>query len=136
MNIDKRIFKQLAGLLIAVLVVSVIAGSPAGILLYIPVALAIYFLPTIVASNRSQQSSTVFVINLFFGWTLIGWVIALAIALTDKGTHQQNIVYKKRPQMKRCLYCAEEIQPMAKLCRYCGENQNEEPDTTSSEDKS
>ncbi len=134
MNIDKKIFKQLAGLLIAVLVVSVIAGSPAGILLYIPVALAIYFLPTIVASNRNRQSSTVFVINLFFGWTLIGWVIALAIALTDKGTPQQNIVYKKRPLMKRCLYCAEEIQPMAKLCRYCGENQNEEPNT-SSEDK-
>ena len=42
---------------------------------------AIYFLPTIVASERKIVGvGGVFVLNLFLGWTLLGWVIALAWA--------------------------------------------------------
>ena len=45
------------------------------------IAAAIYFLPTIIAMMRNHhQTGMVFVIDLFFGWSLIGWVIALAIA--------------------------------------------------------
>lgn len=45
------------------------------------IMLAMYFMPTIVAESRKHRSSTsVLVINLFLGWTLIGWVVALAIA--------------------------------------------------------
>jgi uncharacterized membrane protein len=41
----------------------------------------IYCFPTIVAGLRSHPSGgSVLVINLFFGWTLIGWVISLALA--------------------------------------------------------
>ena len=42
---------------------------------------AIYFLPTIVGVSRNvPNSGSVFVINAFLGWTLIGWVVALAMA--------------------------------------------------------
>ena len=42
---------------------------------------ALYFLPTIAAYSRSHhQAGAILVINLFLGWTLIGWVIALAMA--------------------------------------------------------
>ena len=38
-----------------------------------------YFLPSIVASSRKHHSAgSVFVLNLFLGWTFIGWVVALA----------------------------------------------------------
>ena len=48
--------------------------------LLIVVAL-VYFLPTLVAWNRHVPSAgSVFVLNLFLGWTLIGWVVALAMA--------------------------------------------------------
>jgi Superinfection immunity protein len=41
----------------------------------------IYFLPSIVASSRSHhQFGAILVLNLFLGWTFIGWVIALAMA--------------------------------------------------------
>jgi len=42
-------------------------------------ALCIYLLPTIIGVERKHPSAGgIFVINLFFGWTLLGWVIALA----------------------------------------------------------
>jgi hypothetical protein len=51
-----------------------------GLLLLIP-AIVIYFLPSIIAGLRGhRQADMVFVINLFFGWTLVGWVVALTIA--------------------------------------------------------
>lgn len=40
-----------------------------------------YFLPTIAAHQRNRQPLVVFVVNLLLGWTLIGWVVALGIAL-------------------------------------------------------
>ncbi len=40
-----------------------------------------YFLPAIVASNRQRPDvMSIFIVNLFFGWTVIGWVLALAWA--------------------------------------------------------
>jgi hypothetical protein len=42
---------------------------------------ACYFLPTIVAALRKHPSvGAVAVINFFFGWTVIGWILALAKA--------------------------------------------------------
>lgn len=43
----------------------------------------IYFIPTMVATSRHINVGPVIVINLFFGWTLIGWVFALALASTS-----------------------------------------------------
>jgi len=42
------------------------------------ILLFLYFLPTGIAKRRDR--AMVFVINLFLGWTVLGWVIALAIA--------------------------------------------------------
>ncbi len=40
-----------------------------------------YFVPTISAAGRHVRNvGSVVVINLFLGWTVIGWVIALAMA--------------------------------------------------------
>lgn len=47
------------------------------------VSFVIYFLPTIIASKKSVGNS-VLVINLFLGWTLIGWVVALAMAVSPE----------------------------------------------------
>ena len=42
----------------------------------------LYFLPTIVSLDRKVVNKwSVVVINVFLGWTLIGWVVALAMAL-------------------------------------------------------
>jgi hypothetical protein len=46
------------------------------------IVFGLYFLPTVVAfSRRVVNRGSVAVINVFLGWTFIGWVIALAMAL-------------------------------------------------------
>ena len=45
------------------------------------IVLVLYFLPSIVAAARKvTHQGSVIVINLFLGWTFIGWVVALAMA--------------------------------------------------------
>lgn len=45
------------------------------------IVIGAYFLPTIVAISRKvTNQGSVAVINFFLGWTLIGWVAALAMA--------------------------------------------------------
>jgi hypothetical protein len=41
-----------------------------------------YFAPSWVARKKSTFSS-IFVVNLFLGWTFVGWVVALAWALKN-----------------------------------------------------
>lgn len=41
----------------------------------------LYWVPSMVASNRHHRDvGAISIINLFLGWTFIGWVIALAWA--------------------------------------------------------
>ena len=47
---------------------------------------AAYFAPTIVAILvRARHLAVVIVLNVFLGWSLIGWVVALALAFMGKG---------------------------------------------------
>lgn len=48
--------------------------------------LCVYFLPTIVAQFRGHRSvGAVCALNLFLGWTGLGWVVALVWALIYQG---------------------------------------------------
>jgi hypothetical protein len=60
-------------------------GAGIGALIFIVVAFCLYFLPSIIAYRRKvTNAGSVFVINLFLGWSLIGWVVALAMAVRTK----------------------------------------------------
>lgn len=54
-----------------------------GLIILIATLNALYFLPSIIASNNTNDFS-VMLINLFFGWTFIGWIIALIMATNGK----------------------------------------------------
>ena len=46
--------------------------------LFIPVWFGIYFLPAIMAFHRNHHNKlAILVLNLFLGWTFLGWVGAL-----------------------------------------------------------
>jgi hypothetical protein len=56
-------------------------GASFLLFLLLVVLLGLYFVPTLVALTRHvPHLGWVIVINLFLGWSLVGWVIALAMA--------------------------------------------------------
>ncbi len=61
-----------------------------GILLLLT-AFAIYFLPSILAKKGSPQWA-IFFVNLFFGWTLLGWLVALIWGLSYSDEPRTTIV--------------------------------------------
>ena len=49
------------------------------------IGLCVYFLPTAIGWNK-RNSSAILALNLFLGWTFIGWVIALVWAISKDST--------------------------------------------------
>lgn len=45
----------------------------------------LYFLPTAVG-RKSPRVAAIFLANLFFGWTIIGWIISLIWATAEAGS--------------------------------------------------
>ena len=84
-----------------------------------------YLLPTAIAYYREHRNTTaITVLNLFLGWTLVGWVAALVWALVDRAAMPVAVVSTQGavPEAHRlpCPFCAELVLPAAKLCRFCG----------------
>jgi len=50
-------------------------------LIFLAIAVIIYFLPGILARKKSNATA-IALLNLFLGWTLIGWVILLVWAVS------------------------------------------------------
>lgn len=59
------------------------AAATIGILIGILIAIALYFIPTVIAVFRGHHNAVaIFGLNLFLGWTFIGWVGSLVWSLT------------------------------------------------------
>ncbi len=49
------------------------------------ISAALYFIPTIIAFNRRKGNrNAILVLNIFLGWTFIGWIVALVWALSNE----------------------------------------------------
>lgn len=57
----------------------------------------IYFIPSWIAWNK-PNSDAVMAVNLFFGWTFLGWFIALVMALWASDSKQIMIKETPRPE--------------------------------------
>ena len=50
---------------------------------------AFYFIPSVIASKRGHKSViSIFLTNLFFGWTIIGWIVCIVWS-SSSHTHEQ-----------------------------------------------
>jgi Superinfection immunity protein len=54
------------------------------------VALAAYFVPTFVALTRrgAAPTGTIVVVNIFLGWSVIGWIVALTLACRTRAQYK------------------------------------------------
>ena len=95
--------------------------------LFFIVAPAMYLLPTYEAWTRDHPNlGAIAAVNVFLGWSLVGWVIALVWAFKrPEPVVQISQTPPSSPassvqQTRRCPFCAEEILAAAVKCKHCG----------------
>ena len=55
-----------------------------GAQVFVVIALLLYFIPTVIAYNKHKKNAgAICALNVFLGWTFIGWVASLVWALTN-----------------------------------------------------
>ena len=67
-----------------------IFGLSVGILILISVT---YFLPSVIALLRSKSNTfAIILLNIFLGWTFVGWVVALVWSVTSDNKSQTVVI--------------------------------------------
>ena len=92
--------------------------------------LLIYFIPSMVANSRQHKNlQSIIVLNLFLGWTLVGWVVSLVWAYSDTPAKEAVPIATAAPNdMRVCPYCAEPIRAAAIKCKHCGSDVSPAPE--------
>ena len=63
---------------------TIAAATDRWYLIFFIAVLATYFIPWIIAINRKHMNtSAIALLNIFLGWTFLGWVAALVWAMTN-----------------------------------------------------
>ena len=104
------------------------SDTPSGIALFLfCVGLLVYFVPFIVARSRAVNNvPQIFVLNLFLGWTLLGWVLALIWALKPVEKRISVTTPQSAPLLidaslnKQCSKGKHTAPPFGKFCTRCG----------------
>ncbi len=112
------------------------------IFIFVVMGICIYFIPTFVAVTRKvTNAGSVFVINLLLGWSIVGWAVALAMAVKTNMTRieivnseasvvdsirpaPQSQVAAWRPPVipeagRRCPRCDKALPNDAQKCTRC-----------------
>ena len=108
------------------------------------IAIVVYFIPSIVAYARGARNFlAIFLLNLFLGWSLLGWVGSLIWALLDekKDYVRVQIPYTAPligpqtaapqspaaattgaagPARAFCSHCGQAVSPDDHFCGHCG----------------
>jgi hypothetical protein len=94
---------------------------------------ALYLLPTYEAwKNQHPNLTAIALVNIFLGWSLLGWVVAVVWAykkpepnVTITAPAAKEVTLSPQPQQqqretKKCPFCAEDVLVQAIKCKHCG----------------
>ncbi len=101
------------------------------IILMIVVGTAIYFIPSVIAYSRSARNFlAIFLLNLFLGWSLVGWLGSLIWALVDDKKEPAPAPFFPAPAppaltsapapIAYCPQCGQSVGPADQFCSHCG----------------
>jgi hypothetical protein len=92
------------------------------IIFMIVVGTAIYFIPSVVAYSRSARNFlAIFLLNLFLGWSLVGWLGSLIWALVDEKKEPAPPASISAPApIAYCPQCGQSVGPADQFCSHCG----------------
>ncbi len=92
----------------------------------------LYFVPSILARiNRKREFGKIFLVNLFFGWTVVGWLVAIFWASTRDARTVEYVGPAARVPVTRsngesvrwgtreCPACHDRIPADAATCPCC-----------------
>jgi len=88
----KTLINFLLGYFVVAILISLLAGDAATGFAF-ALIIGIYFLPDWIAQSRGHPNrGSIFILNLFLGWTFLGWVAALvwANSYIDKNKRQKT----------------------------------------------
>ena len=81
----------------------------------------LYFMPTIVAMALLEDPLYIFLVNLFLGWTVIGWFAALVWAVAARKEFRIRESRTVPASSGRfCSHCGAVALPGAAACPHCG----------------
>jgi len=87
------------------------------------VSLFLYFLPAFLARNKANFTS-ILILNIFAGWTFVGWIIALIWAVSSD--MQRPVAAPPQPSQPPvaenffCTACGRPCPAGARFCSSCG----------------
>ena len=87
-------------------------------MLHLAVLVLLYFLPAIIGRGK-HDATGIFLLNLFLGWTIIGWVIALIWACAAEPYPRVHLV-PVAVGGRYCSRCGIATHPGAHFCAGCG----------------
>jgi hypothetical protein len=84
---------------------------------FLILSMLLYFLPTIIARDKADVMA-IFIVNLLFGWTIIGWFVALIWACSA----ERYIPVRAVPVSsgRFCSQCGTLSHYGAHFCSACG----------------
>jgi Superinfection immunity protein len=90
---------------------------------------SIYLTPSIIAiKNQKRAAGAIGALNILFGWTIVGWIVALFWAMNKKvsvpHTPSSGLMATFPPLLmtsteKECPGCAGMVPAEATKCRFC-----------------